>query len=235
MSNKQSGYSTPRAQVQEMRESPSEKGLYISVNDLEKIKAELRAEMRAEMRAPDDMGTAGSKLWMQNLALEVAKAGSQDTYRQIVPPEELERRHKARLEMEELILESQNEPELPRWRLKDKMHINNVLLHPAQNQNMSFLGIPNEAMLPIDDLAKRIYALFMMSIGGPTIFGKEKTKARELPSIVQASCNNVPIAVDMATRKAQLRLIEGSRGGTSFQNSHTPVLGTILPPMIGNM
>lgn len=111
---------------------------------------------------------------MQELAMAISELTTQGTGRVRVSPEVLMRREQAREKMMGLITEARAEKKVPTYRLRHKIYLNERLIepfwqHPAtkaiENTEIDFWGIPNDAMVPVNDAAKEIYEAYRDSIG----------------------------------------------------------------------
>lgn len=123
---------------------------------------------------------------MEQLGMKIADIADQNNGRigQRIDPEILRQRETARTELVETLetLQRSNadlrarglEPELPFYRLKNVIQLNHSAIQPfyidpatksAKETEIGFDGIPNEAMIPINDLAKRVYAIYRTWIG----------------------------------------------------------------------
>jgi hypothetical protein len=107
------------------------------------------------------------------LAMAISQLTDQGTGRSRVAPEIMASRQKARERMINLLIEARAEGKTASYRLKNKIHLDERIIEPvwidahhtARPTEIDFPGVPNEAMTPINDVAKAIYAAFMESIG----------------------------------------------------------------------
>ena len=122
--------------------------------------------------AGDDMG------WARKLALALAEISDQGTDRKRVAPELLEQRRIAAEKLKVVLAEVRANGEQPLYQLKNKIQVklrgkgeaiieplwlgNDKIHYPTE---ISSPDVPNLAMIPINEPAKRIYALFLESIG----------------------------------------------------------------------
>lgn len=110
----------------------------------------------------------------EGLAMAIAQLTDQGTGRKRVAPEIVEARAKARERMTGLIVEARAAGEIPSYQLRNKVYLDEVLVDPlyvdpaTKNQKpteIDWPGVPNEAMIPINDTAKEIHKAFIESIG----------------------------------------------------------------------
>lgn len=122
--------------------------------------------------AADLLGEVLSKLSMNMAAL-----GQQGQRNKPLSPEEIARREAATLRLEKLIMASREDgTERPAYRLIAKTYLNERFIEPyrqdpstkkAINNEVTWTGIPNDAMVPINRPAEEIFAAWRESTGGP--------------------------------------------------------------------
>lgn len=119
----------------------------------------------------------GDMKWMRQLALAIGEISDQGTSRKRIAPEILAKRAEARKRMEDMIVRTRESGASPEYRLTNQTYLDERLLQPyklnaatkkPEPVEIIWDGVPNESMLPINDVAKEIYNLFMESIGGLT-------------------------------------------------------------------
>lgn len=117
---------------------------------------------------------AGDMGFVEALAVQLAELTSQGTGKVKVSPEVMRRREEARQKMISLIIEAKAEKKIPTYHLRNKVFMNNRIIepfwvHPAtkhvENTEIDFWGIPNDAMVPVNDTAKAIFAAYRDSLG----------------------------------------------------------------------
>lgn len=110
----------------------------------------------------------------ERLALAIATLSDQGTgSRRRVAPEVLKARDEARKRMVDLIIAARAAGRVPSYRLTNKVLLDEQLIdpvwidknHTAQPTEIDWPGVPNEAMVPLNDVAKEIHAAFIESIG----------------------------------------------------------------------
>ncbi len=160
----------------------------IAVTDTPEFKAAVAEEARKAMagfmakleHARQTHGTEaaagkddGDRGFIGALALELAELSGQGTGRRYVAPEILRQRTTAREKMVQLILEARAQGKTPTYQLRNKVHLADRIVEPmwiasdhtSKPTEIDWKGVPNEAMIPVNDAAKAIHAEFMRSIG----------------------------------------------------------------------
>lgn len=111
---------------------------------------------------------------MRELALSLAELTNQGSGKVKVSPEVLQKREAAREKMVGLIIEARAEKKVPTYHLVNKIFMNNRIIEPywvhpstkaVENTELDFWGIPNDAMVPVNDTAKAIFAAYRDSLG----------------------------------------------------------------------
>jgi hypothetical protein len=149
--------------------------------------AAAKAVAEALALARDNAGTlaqSGDVDIVQALAMSIADMADQGVGRRNrVPPDVLRARKEARDLMVNLIIAARATGHMPSYRLTNKVLLDNMLVdpvwidanHTAQPTEIDWPGVPNEAMVPINDTAREIFKAFQDSIG--TIPKKEDQDA----------------------------------------------------------
>jgi hypothetical protein len=153
----------------------------------------------------------------------------QGTSRKRMPPDVLEARERARIRMEQLIVEAAANDHIPTYRLMRAVYLDEVLVQPTyidrnhvqKHAEIEWPQVPNEAMLPINQVAREIYAAFMESIGGTTanvITGADRPALKVLH---QADIDRTPAGRRPAARRPQdPRPPSGRRRGRNLRPRH---------------
>lgn len=145
----------------------------------------LLPELMARLAVPQ--GAAGSppgeaadaKGVLSGLALQLAQLTGQGEGRVYVAPEIVDARHKAMEKMTDLILELHARGEIPAYTLRNKVFLNlgprkgEMLIDPfyrdnekiLQPQEIDWPGVPNLAMEPLNEAARRVFGLFCEAVG----------------------------------------------------------------------
>lgn len=129
--------------------------------------------LQGKFQAAGGEQTPGNTDWMQQLAITLAEIGNQGTGRKTVAPHILKQRADARERMIELILAAKAARRPATYQLRNKVLLNNRLIEPfwiasdhtTKPTEIDWAGIPNDAMVPVNDTAKAIHQAFLDSIG----------------------------------------------------------------------
>lgn len=216
--------------------------------------------------ARDGVGSepqTGDRGLMQELAMAISMLTDQGSNRSRVAPEIIAQRQKAREEMVNLIIASRAEGRVATYQLRNKVVINEQLIEPfyvtsdhkSKPTEIDYGGVPNEAMVPVNDTAKEIFGAFMRSIGsvvagrgkdGHVLPGQDRLGVTRGGLVVRNSA--ITNAVDRATPKIHdgpmpayeeapqtngnpayepLRVNHKQEGGQYIEKH---ILGTIQPP-----
>jgi hypothetical protein len=131
-----------------------------------------------------NVGTApevGDRSMMQELAMAISQLTDQGSNRSRVAPEIIQQRNDSRKKMVDLIIEARAEGKVATYQLRNKVHIADRIIEPfwirsdhtSQPTEIDYGGVPNEAMVPVNDTAREIFAAFKGSIGS-IVAGKGK-------------------------------------------------------------
>jgi hypothetical protein len=109
----------------------------------------------------------------ETMALSIAAISDQGTEKVRVPPDVLVKRQAARELLFDLVDKLQESREVALYTLTNKVYLDEVLVEPIwidsqkkqRATEIGWSGIPNEAMIPVNDKAKEIFAAFTDSIG----------------------------------------------------------------------
>lgn len=215
----------------------------------EKMRAEftgLFAQVRAGAPATADAG------WMQALAMELATLTDQGIGAGArIAPDVVRKRDQARKRMTELIAKARAEGRIPSYKLIHKTHLDFELVNPmwvgadhvARPTEIDWQGVPNEAMIPLNDTAKEIYAAFAESIGNATAdneSGSVPLKTTRGGLVVRgrprAAARETGINYDGTTMEQHKQAEDGGglrlkhRGSAGYKEIN--VLGTIHAPAL---
>ena len=116
---------------------------------------------------------AGDQGFAEKLAMAISQLTDQGTGRKRVAPEIVRQRSEARELMVRLIIEARAAGEKPLYGLRNKVYLDEVLVDPVyitaaheqKQTQITWMQVPNEAMVPLNDVAKGIFKAFMDSIG----------------------------------------------------------------------
>lgn len=204
----------------------------------EKLLADIKASMPAA--AP----SAGADMaWISALAMEISQLTDQGTGRRRVAPEVMRQRTEARKRMHELIEQARENGQVPIYRLRNKVVLDEQLIDPAwvdknhiaQPTEILWPSVPNDAMVPLNEVAKDIFAAFMDSIGSvekrdqvpqqPLKLTKGGLVVKGAPSRAQRETTLEQVEREVTEQGVQVRH-KGEPG--RFKDVH--VLGTIAKP-----
>jgi hypothetical protein len=140
------------------------------------VTAQIREELVASLKETGSTPAADdqTRQLFSQMALAIAEISDQGTNRKRVAPEILAQRAAAHERMIKLIIEAKENGEKPEYKLIAKTYLNERLIEPYRVDNLSkqaravecyWSGIPNEAMRPLNEVARRIYAEYKLSIG----------------------------------------------------------------------
>ena len=139
-----------------------------------KLAAEEAAKKAFEtLSAGSEKTTPELQKLFETMALSIAAISDQGTERVRVPPDVLVKRQAARELMFDLVDELQASGETALYTLTNKVYLDEVLVEPIwvdrQRQQrateIEWNGIPNGAMIPMNERAKVIFKAFTDSIG----------------------------------------------------------------------
>lgn len=129
--------------------------------------------LQDKFQATGAVQTPGTTDWMQQLAITLAEIGNQGTGRKTVAPHILKQRAEARERMIDLIVAAKAARQPATYQLRNKVLLNNRLIEPfwiasdhtTRPTEVDWAGIPNDAMIPVNETAKQIHQAFLDSIG----------------------------------------------------------------------
>jgi len=133
----------------------------------------LMAQMQGARANAGTEANDGDRGLMRELALSLAELTTQGTGKVKVSPEVLMKREQARERMVNLIIAARAEGKVATYQLRHKIYLNERIIEPmwvnsahqTQPTEIDFLGIPNDAMVPVNDVAKEIFQAFKDSVG----------------------------------------------------------------------
>lgn len=184
---------------------------------------------------------AGSAGMFRQMALAIAEISDQGTSRKRVAPEVMEQRKQAHDRMVDIILLSKERGLSPEYRLIAKTYLNERFIEPfkvgpggkPEPVEIIWDGIPNEAMRPINDIAREIYKEFRLSIGSYEQQVKETAHWVSNRGLVIKG--EGPVTPQAMKAKETLESMD-FKDGLEFKTQNDPtapfvsVLGTVAPP-----
>lgn len=186
--------------------------------------------------------TGSNTAFAESLALAIAQLS--DPGKQHVPPDVLRGREVARTAMVDTLIALRKAGRVPTYTLRNHVWLGEELIPPLwidsqrrqRETEIDWEGVPNEAMVPLNDAAKAVHEQFLLSIGTPSIT-KEDSRAFVLTPggvVVRGAPRpgrhdvrdtmRLPGAEDSGMMRATTRREEAG----SFQNIN--VLGTVAQP-----
>lgn len=147
------------------------------IADLEN-KIEMLTKQLADTRGKPSAGE-GDAEWAESLAMAISNLTQQGSgFNKKIAPEVLRNRELARDKMIDVIVKARADGQKARYALKAKVFLNERKIDPFwvgpdhlhHRTEIDWTGIPSEAMIPLNAVAKEIYGLFRESIGTATKF-----------------------------------------------------------------
>lgn len=177
----------------------------------------------------------------EKLAMAISQLTDQGTGRRRVAPEIIEQRAKAREKMGHLIIKARAEGLMPSYKLRNKVYLDEVLVDPVymdaatktpKPTEIDWPGVPNEAMVPVNDSAKEIYAAFMEAIGSVVKVVSEDTFGVTVNGLVVKNGavqprRALPSGDHQATSQG---LNIKHKQNVPVEQREVRVLGTVAPP-----
>lgn len=207
-----------------------------------RIIADIETKRAAMGTSAASSGQSDSSL-ARTLAVELANLADQGSHRKRIDPAILESRREARDRMTGFIIDARAANEIPEYELKRAVYLDEILVAPTYVGNdrrqrrtrIEWPGIPNEAMLPKNVVAERIFAAFMDSIGGLSPFVNKKSEIEvEREAVRKGGGLNVmhkPALYEAPPvgkpRGGEMRILGRSQPGEIVE---TNVLGTLAAP-----
>lgn len=141
--------------------------------------AEAMAKLMADLKPASQAASVDSDndLFAKRLATYIANLSDQRDGRKFVAPEIVEAMREARDRMHGLLLRVRERGLKPEYTVIAKTQLNEQLIEPftqtddrkVKATHIVWTGVPNEAMRPLNDIAKEIYAAFSDSIRGKAL------------------------------------------------------------------
>lgn len=186
-----------------------------------------------------ESGTTSSanedKAWATKLATEIVSTANPG--KKMISPEVLEKRTIANARMETLLISARAEGRIPEYELIAAVYLEERLVFPFyQDSNnlqrktrIEWPLAPNEAMVPMNEIARDIFNAYMESIGGRTTEGvrpmtESRTAAGSLNVLHEGALRTVP---QVGRPRGELRLVGEGQVGAVVE---TNILGTVAAP-----
>jgi len=178
----------------------------------------------------------------EKLAMAINSVNDQGKSQKPVAPEELARRNKARVAMEELIERTYERGVQPMYKLTAKVYLGEQLIQPVEidqgtkraiPQQIGWFGVPNQHMDPLNEEAENIMALFLQSIGGKKL---KAAAIRVTPGGLVVRSGGMPVEGGRGPAPRVGRDDAGYRDQPAFRgraqggiHAETRILGTVMP------
>jgi hypothetical protein len=202
------------------------------------------AEIISAAKAGASDANEAEPAWIGSLAMAIAQLTDQGTGRsRRVPPEVMVQRELAQRRMLELLVQAKQDGLRPRYRLVNKVYLDDVLIDPKwidaghrqRDTEIEWQGVPSEAMRPLNETAERIFAAFSEWIGGVK---SDEPRIHVTAKGLSIVSGPERMRHDLADREAQhvggghapsFRVVGRDRGEAPIT---TAILGTIAQPAV---
>lgn len=203
-----------------------------------RVEDEINKHLERIRNAPQSDNPA----WMQELAMSIAALSDQGSGRRRVAPDEMARRAEGYASMLALLEQANREQDEPVYKLRHVVYLGELRVNPIwidrerrqQPTEIGWYGVPNEAMVPINPVAERIYAAFLQWIGATAVrdLGPMRVTASGLAVIKRGPPSLMnPEPRHVAGHSADGPLAPVIRGrGVQGPGTETHILGTVMPP-----
>lgn len=199
--------------------------------------AQMSSDLLTRVKPQDAPGLTDSGGLFERLALAIAEVSDQGTQRKRVAPEILAARLKAQERAHDRILQARKDGEKPEYRLVSKVYLNEQLIEPFMPgpdkrpipTEIIWTGMPNDAMRPLNQVAREIYGEFRASIGST-----EPIKGADNRP-VSMTRNGLVIKGLGAAQRREVSAPAPFEDDLGLKNQHDPtapfihVLGTVAP------
>jgi len=189
--------------------------------------------------APASSGNAADQLALilDKLSINLQALNNQGVRNKPLSPAELQKRENAQERLIDLLATARALPqaEWPKYQLIAKAYISERLIEPfykrdskgpAVRTEIAYTGVPNDAMVPVDDSAKLIFNAWRETTGGQTVL---VPTADNRPLHVTAA--GLVVRGDPPKRSTMAAPAEEAEGILALSNDHTQpevaVLGTV--------
>lgn len=178
---------------------------------------------------------------MERLGRSFAMAAAQlaDPRKKPLDPQELQARQDARGRMNVLIAEANARGDVPEYELIRECYIEEQLISATyigadrvvRRQVIGWGKIPNQAMVPINDVARAIYAEYLRSVGGKPTEGQmpSKDRAGHLKVFTNGKLESIPEARAPGQRMHNVGGLSLRGNALPGQVIETAVLGSVHP------
>lgn len=140
-------------------------------NAVQSTVKEILSNLNLDKPAPVQSSSEDSSYLIKSLAHELRTMSGQDNGKTQIAPEIMEKRALAAKKMNELLKQhkakDKDKKNPPRYRAVAPTYFGNRLYEPNPDKTFGWYGAPNEAVIPMNDVARQIYDLFKQSVGLP--------------------------------------------------------------------
>lgn len=208
---------------------------------VQEVKTELLANAAKGGGEAPNMDAMASMF--DRMALAIAEISDQGTARKRVAPEVLASRARAHEKMVKLINKAREDGEEPEYKLVSKTYLSERFIEPFMPgpdkrpipTEIIWKGAPNQAMRPLNAVAKAIYAAFVESVGS-----QEKLNGVDNRPFAMTPGGVVVKGLPAAARRdipadlleSDLTMVGGTIDPTA---AHVRVLGTVAAPARQNV
>lgn len=140
----------------------------------EKVKADVLSQLASIPRADGAPAVGTDHAFADALAMAIAGLTDQGSGRKHVAPQVIKARSLARERMTQLLIEARANGYVPTYELRNKVYLDEVLVDPiwidpaSKEQRATVIewrSVPNDVMVPVNEVAKEIFAAYKDSIG----------------------------------------------------------------------
>lgn len=173
-----------------------------AVNErVEAMFAQIQSRLGATAPAAAPTGEGGTAQLLSDLVTNLKKLADPNGAKRIFSPEEMRQMESGRDDMVRLILTAHENGTPPVYSLRDKVYLNERLVEPQYQdphtkrmmwQEIEWPNVPNEAMVPVNDTAREIYAAFKRSIANTISNENRRSSFVRMGSLVLRGMTSEP-------------------------------------------
>ncbi len=205
---------------------------------VEQASASILERLAAKNGYGNGGNTADELSFARLLSAQIAELSGQTDRlgRPRIPTEILEQRRLARERLESLMIEVYTQNLDPEYEIMQACYLDEQLIDPTwvdsnhvlRRTTICWLGVPNEAMRPKNEVAQRVYTEFLASIGGVTAPINRPDLGRKSVKVLHREGLDDGPKVGTGEPKGILRIT--GRDAQPGQITETRVLGSIAAP-----
>lgn len=167
----------PLTETPEFKEAVAKAASEAARSAAEETAKTILASLAAQRQAagPDAAPAPRDEMaWAEGLAMAIAQLTDQGTNRKRLAPEVVKQRTDAAARLQGLLIAAQADGRIAEYTLRNKTYLGHQVIEPfymdpatksPKPTRIEWAGMPNEAMVPINDTAREIFAAFSDSIG----------------------------------------------------------------------